>query len=322
MNTALSELINAYLANYDVLKSYSKMESGSTSYAAASNLLCAHHMIVDTAGLLQCRNLLRANEKLFSSFRAYTELFSVCVLYISGDPEAKLLRAKQNYTALRKHFSDSSMLSVVAFLLDEIAKPEQIPAIAERAKLLYKKMRKIHPFLTGSEDILFTAVLALSSKSDDDLIDETESIYKLVTPLTESNARQTISHILSMTDEPVEAKCEKLSVLCTGLKNAGIKYRNDLSFAILAMLSLLNDSPEEIVSDIAEVSAAIAENKKYQGIFGIDTKTRLTHTAMILSTHYASSNSVSGYLGIVIAVMAAVEAAEAAATSAAIISTT
>ena len=88
------------------------------------------------------------------------------------------------------------------------------------------------------------------------------------------------------------------------------------------MLSLLNDSPEEIVSDIAQVSAAIAENKKYQGIFGIDTKTRLTHTAMILSTHYASSNSVSGYLGIVIAVMAAVEAAEAAATSAAIISTT
>ena len=322
MNITLPEFVSACFQNFNTLKTFSKLESTSTTYAAGAVLLSTGRLIADPERLKECRSLLKENVSCFSSFRSTASLLSVCAMYTSADPAQKLTRAKQNYTTLRKHFTDSVMLPVAAFMLEDAVTPEQTAALAERAVPLYKRMGKKHPFLTGGEDKVFALVLASSHKSDDALIEETEEIYKLLPTSVDGNARQSISHLYALSDEGVDTKCARLVNFVAALEKAGIKARRDYSFTEIALLAALNPDPIRICSDLSYVSSALAEKKDYQGLFGIDTKTRTLHAAMILAAWYAGSNPGTGFVPVanaaasVVAVSAALSAEESSSAAA------
>ena len=49
--------------------------------------------------------------------------------------------------------------------------------IVSRGRVLYKRMRAEHPFLTSSEDSVFAVLMAFSDKSDDELVADMEACY-------------------------------------------------------------------------------------------------------------------------------------------------
>lgn len=316
MDEAMNAIIASYFENYSVLKSVFKMDY-SVNYAACANLFCAKNAAADAQSLEQCRKLLRSKEGMFSSFRASAEMFTCCSMLLSGEPETKLSRVQQNYQMLKQNYIDSSHLATTAFLLDDTCSPEQVPAVIERSRILYKKMQKLHPLLTGTEDAPYCVMLAQSQKPDDVLIAETEKIYTYLRKLASDNAVQTLSHIFALSDAPVEEKCGRIAALYDALVQNGRKYAKDIRMTILAALALPELDPAQTAAEILEIDAVLAAHPEYKGFFGEDGQNRLMHAAMILSTlqkpHYAIAEYLSVNAAIYIAIMIAVNTAASAA---------
>ncbi len=58
-------------------------------------------------------------------------------------------------------------------LADEI-ETHQYDLVAKRANGIYKAIKKVHPFLTSSEDATFCLLLAATDKSEEEILKETE----------------------------------------------------------------------------------------------------------------------------------------------------
>ena len=315
MNDAMNGLIAAYFETSRILKSVFKLDSG-VNYAACANLFCCKQKTADAQGLEACRKLLKSKENLFSAFRASAEMFTCASLLISGEAEAKLSRVQQNYRLLKNSYLDSSHLATTAFLLDDTCDPAQIPSVIERSRTLFKKMQKLHPLLTGTEDAPYCVMLAQSAKSDEMLIAEAEQIYTGLRKFASDNAAQTISHIFALSDIPADENISRLTALYQALEQAGRKYAKDLRLTILAALALPSLEPMQTAEEVLKIDAILSCEAEYKGILGEDQQNRLMHAAMIVSTmqkpHYAIAEYISVNAAIYIAIMIAVNSAVSA----------
>ena len=125
----------------------------------------------------------------------------------------KMEKAKQIYGVMKNYFFGSEYLAYVSLLLTDMIELDKIDKIAERSMRIYDLMRKEHPFLTGTEDSIFAALLAFSEKSDEQLVEEMERVYNYFRKKFGSNAVQSVSHVLALTDGDADVKCKRVEFL-------------------------------------------------------------------------------------------------------------
>lgn len=94
------------------------------------------------------------------------------MLAVSENPEKELENALKMHDLLKKYFWASTYLPLAALILTEMASEDEYDKIAVRTRIIYERMKAEHPFLTSGEDSAFCALMALSDKSDDMLIQE------------------------------------------------------------------------------------------------------------------------------------------------------
>lgn len=324
MRESLRQLCDNFIVNRDTVNSVFKWEND-LLVAAGSTTFLNRDILADSSKLEQCKKLLKENVGVFSNFRGNVELPLVCLLAVSDNPENKLLQTRKYYDILKQEFSGSEYLVLAAAILADMVPEEQALRMVEKARSIYNKMKKDHPFLTSSEDTVYAVLMAVSDKSDELLMEEMEVCYKkLKESFLASNEVQALAHVLSIAEGSSEEKCNKLVTLYNTLRDAEVKYGKYHELVVLASLALLPVEQSTLVEDIKAVDAFLADQKGY-GFFGLDKKTRLMHAAMIVSYDYTKNDkteiaAMTGTLAAVAAqqaAMCAVIAASAAASSAA-----
>lgn len=280
MNEKLQSRCERFIKIRDTLKSTFKMENVFLVHLCAANLL-SKSAEVTPEKLKLCKNIINSNTGLFSSFRGNARLPLTVALAASNAPQEMLDATLSMYQLLKKDFSGSEYLALTACILTEMVSENDAVKYINRGKVLYKKMKSEHPFLTASEDIIFAILLAFSEKSDDELIEEMENIYKrMKMTFSDNNAVQTLSHVLSLTNGSWEEKCDKFYALYLGLKNQGKSYGKHFQISILGSAAILPIDLNELVNDIIEIDNFLEKQKGYGGL-GIDKKNRLMHAVMI-----------------------------------------
>ena len=184
-------------------------------------------------------------------------------------------------------------------------------------------MKKDHPFLTSTEDSVFAAMLALSDKSDDALLEEAERCYQLLKPnFFSGNAVQSLSHVLALADGRAEDKCDAVLSLFEALKARGRKDGTDFELASLGVLATLPVPQESMVEDILEVDEFLSRQKGY-GLLGISKPQRLMQAGMLVITDLARGSDAmqTAAIGSTIALVIAQEVALCAAIAATSVST-
>lgn len=324
MRESLNQLCNNFIGNRDVIKRVFRWEND-LLVTAGSTTFMNRGILADTAKLEKCKSLLKENVSVFSNFRGNVELPLVCLLAVAEKPEAKLKKTKDYYEMLKQEFFGSEYLVLAAAVLADMVSEEQAVPMAEKARSIYNKMKKDHPFLTSGEDSVYAVLMAVSEKSDEVLMEEMEVCYKkLKESFSASNEVQALAHVLSIAEGGTEEKCNKVVALYEALRDAEVKYGKYHELVVLASLALLPVEQKVLVEDIKTVDAFLSEQKGY-GFFGLDKKTRLMHAAMIVYADYAKNDNteiaaMTGTLAAVAAqqaAMCAVIAASAAASSAA-----
>ena len=298
-----------FIENRDIIKKVVKFES-SYIYPVAANIFCAAGVKADADKLAECKKLIKKNAGFASYLKGVVMTPFAAKLCVAADPEAQFEKVMDMYGILKKHFSRSEYLALLATLLAERTTSEEADRIAARGRVLYNMMKKEHPILTSSEDNIMAGFMAFSDKSDDQLIDDAEKCYDLLKKkFSDKNVVQTVSHILAMTDGAPEEKVGKMIGMFDMFAAAGRKYGKHYELPMLAAISVIEADEKALVDTVIGIDEVLSGQKGY-GALSLDKKTRLMHAAMLTADLYEDTdNAQAAVSASALAVIAAQEAA-------------
>lgn len=282
MNEKLTQICEQFIADRDAIKATFPWDDIRIIPICAM-AFASRNVQVSAEKLKECRKALEQHTNIFSNFRGNTKLSVVTLLAGASDPLEKLRASMSIYSEMREFFYGSEYLAYISAVLTDMITREQAEGVAKRAKEIYNRMKKEHPFLTDNEDSAYAVLMAFSDKSDDALMKEMEQCYTMLKHrFHDSNSVQALSHVLTLASGTPEAKCEKFLALFDGLEKAGLPYGKYYQTAVLAALSILDADVETMVAEIAQADEFLEKQKGY-GAFSIDRTTRLMHAVGLVS---------------------------------------
>lgn len=323
MRDTLTALCNTFIENRDTIKSSFGWENA-YMYPVCAAIFTHRRQVADERQIMRCQGILKEKTGVLSNFRGTARLAMIAMLAVDQDPEGRMERALEVYSALKEHFFTSEYLPVASMMIADVAVPSQYHMIAARTRRIYDLMKKEHPFLTSGEDSVFAAMLALSDMTDEQVSSEAESCYNILeSEFFSGNAVQSLSHVLALGRGTAPDKCRRAMALYHGLKDNGFKYGTGYELATLGVLSMLPEDLAVVRADIMETDGFLSGQKGY-GVFGIGRKQRLMHAGMLVSCDYTGQNTsmamnsaaISGTVSMIAAQQAAMCAAIAASAAA------
>lgn len=325
MNTKLTINKEIYEENFKIAKKAFVLNSSLEASA------CASAFIGDTQptseeDMKAAKKVLNKNTSFLSTLgHGNARQVVVATLARSGAPEEAMERIIKIHKALDKKFFNSDYLVLAAVVIFRSCKPSEYDNVIKKTREIYKLLRKDHPLITGREDIVNCAMMAISGIDITKLSIETENSFKaLKKHFFGKNKIQYMACILSLFDEDAEVKAEKTRATRDLLKSEGVRFDSDAYSIIGAVAMLVDDKDKKRIAK--EIKNTSDEIKSIRGMGPVGTGKRIRNlvaTALVLEAYANGSSNASALAvnaiitAILIAEAAAVAAASAAATSAA-----
>ena len=290
MKELLETLCDKYLLNLGLFTDFYPLERD-VLYPVCANVFCAADAVFDLGKFKDSMNLIKENPKMLSSFRSTVRPLIASLISLSGDPRGEMERYLQSYELLRKYFTNSEHLALLAILMVRITSAEKEEGYIMRGRQIYDRMKKEHRILTTKEDVAFAVMLAFSDKTDDELIEDMEACFRLLKHRADNNSIQTVSHVLAMASGTPEEKCEKFTELYNSMIKKGRKYGKHYELAMLAALSITRFSSAEILSDISDSEAFLTEHSSVGDLSEFGKSEPVSHAFLLLTIAYASDEN-------------------------------
>lgn len=287
-------------------------------HLACAGIYTSKGMEVDISVLQSCKQLVKNKVGLFSNFRGIAHAPIIAMLATSENPEQTLDNALTVYGMLKKEFWKSIYLPLTAMTIAQSAEPYHYEEITAGTRRIYSRIKSEHPFLISSEDSINCALLAMSGKSDDELIHDIEACYNLLRPNFFSlNSVQSLSHILALGQGSPEEKCRKALDIFYNLKSAGYKYGTTYELPTLGVLTFAKVPTRQITSEMIEINNWLAHQKGFGFFSGTSSKQRLMYAGIVAMREYINAELMqSTAVNSVISIIQAAEVAMCAAVSA------
>ncbi len=270
---------------------------------AAALVYTGENNEIDIERLKECKQIISKNTGVLSSFRSTAEPIVASKMALSRDPSQYMTDLKMVYEKVSTGmFSDSGYLIQAAISICEADRLHDSESVITRFKELYKRMGKLHPFLTSSEDIVYAMLLTLTDKSVDAIIRDLEEGYNYLKSEKKTkvglDAIYGLSEVLALSDGYMKEKCDKAVELYEVFKAHGVKYGTEYGgFASLGALIDIDIDKDALVEEIIEVEGYL-KNAKGFGSWSMDSKQRMMFAAMLVGEVYSADSSLSSYSAI------------------------
>ena len=283
---------NMLIQNRNVFREAFMWEDG-LSCLAGAGIFTKGDQMADADTLKSCKKILSQKVGMFSNFAGVARIPVVAMLAASDRPEQLMAQGLEIYKRLKKDFIGSPYLPLAAMMIAQMTEEESYEKMAVRTRTLYKRMKEEHPFLTKSEDSPLCALLAFSEKTDDALIFDMEKCYDLLkNEFFSGNAVQSLTHVLSLFEEPAELKCEKTMQLFHALKDAGRKYGTNYELPTLGVLAMTQVPVKEIVQEIIEIEEWLSKQKGFGLWSNVTQKQRRMYAGMLAQKDYIKVDAI------------------------------
>lgn len=250
----------------------------------------------DIEKLAECRKILNKHTGFFSEYREAVKIALLSEMALSETPEQYIEDVKAVYKKLHKgKFRDNSYMVLAAMLTCDLGKQENADEIVEKHNELMKQMNKLHPLLTGSGDISYVILLALSDRPVDLIISDMNECFDYLKKTRKIKAGadsvQGLSEILALTDGNIREKCDKIISIYDKLKDNKADITGGCAFSALGTLIGADETPEVIAREILEADVFL------DGCKGFDEKSvnknqRLMFAVMLAAESFGMSSSV------------------------------
>ena len=288
MDEKVTALCESFITNREIIKKVFKGES-LLIYPVAANALVSHGVTADEDKLKECRKLIKKNSGALSYLKGQVMMPFAANLSMKEDPKAHFDKVLKIYNVAKKKFNRSEYSALLAILLADLIHEDSCEAVLTRGKELYDQIKMAHPFLTNEQDSVLAGLLALSEKSDTELIDDMEKCFDLLKiKFSHKSSIQSISHVLARTEGSAREKVEHLNDLYDSLREAGKKFGVYTELSTLAAVSILDNETERVRDRIIGIDDFLSKQKGY-GLLGLDKKARLMHATMLTTDLYDSA---------------------------------
>lgn len=285
MNDSLKNRCEMFVKNRDIMKDNFKWEN-SMMHPLCASIYTEKELAIDADKIKLCKEIIKDNTGIFSNFKGVPFMALATTLSLNANPESKFKEVLKIYDILRNEFNSSSYLPLSAFVISDIADINDYEKIVIKAKDIYQKMKKEHPFLTSCEDSGFAIITALNDLPADAAITEIEECYNyLKSKFFSANAVQSLSHTLAVGEENSDIKCNKVIYLFDQLKDRDCKFGTGMELSVLGLLAMTTDNIDKSVNDIVEVNEYLKSIKGF-GSFGIGKSQRIMYAAILVSQEY------------------------------------
>lgn len=295
MKELLKKLCDKYLLNLGLFTDLCPLERD-ILYPVCASVFCAADAEFDLAKFKSSLALIKENPKMLSSFRSTVRPLIASLLSVSGDPRGEMNQYLECYEIMRKYFTNSEHLALLSMLFTKIVPVDKAEEYIKRGRQIYDRMKREHRILTTKENIAFAVMLAFSEKSDDALIEDMEASYQILKHSDAKNSMQSVSHVLAMSDEKPEDKCAKFKELYDNMLKKGKKYGKRYELAMLAAMSIADFDSGEIICDVSDVEAFLAQHKAVFDLSGFDGDEPVCHAFMLLTSAYAGNVNINDEL--------------------------
>lgn len=234
-----------------------------------------------------CEKLLKDRTGIFSDFRGNVKIPVICKMVLADNSEEYLDKLERLYKLL-KHIkwggNEHKIMAAVA--IADNCDEADFDKYVDRTEEIYKRMKEGHSFLTSDEDLPLAAILATSDLDVNKLINDMEDCYSILkTKFHDSNAVQSLSHVLSLGDKSPVEKCNKVFDIFDELKAEGHKFGTGYELSVLGCIAISDISVDEIVKLIGETDDYLKKQKGF-GNFSLGSKERRMFAAQLVSLDY------------------------------------
>lgn len=290
MDEKVTALCESFITNRDIIKSVFRGESVAV-YPVVANALTSHGVKADEAKLKECKKIIKKNAGALSYLKGNVMMPFAANLSMKEDPKAHFDKVTKIYNVAKKQFNRSEYSALLSILLADLIDESSIETVLNRGKEIYSLMKEQHPFLTNEHDSVLAGLLALSEKSNTELIDDMEKCFDLLKiKYSHKSSIQSVSHVLSLNQGSACEKVEHLNELYDSLREAGKKYGVYTELSTLAAVSILDHDTDRMRDRIIEIDDFLSKQKGY-GLLGLDKKTRLMNATMLTTDLYDSAQN-------------------------------
>lgn len=296
----------------------------------ASLLYVVENKSIDPQAIQQSNDLMKQHTKRFSAFRGPSSFNIAAMLSLTTDQLTRLQNTLQVHDLMKEiKFRNSDYLVMAAYQIAAQVPPDQFQHTVERAKSFYDRMKEEHPFLTGHDDYILTAILALSDLEVDSAVARMEQLYhELKSEFSAKNSVQTLTQILVIGDGGPKVS-ERLLALSETFRSRKLRMDKTYTLPSLALFALLPAEIDLLVDQVVETYdwlrtqegfGAWSINKQELLLFS-SALTALQHVESLQNEILTSSMSTT-ITNIIVAQQAAMTAAVAGAAAATAASST
>ena len=291
MNPELTRKLELLASNKSAIDKAFFLEMG-ISQVVGALLFAGAGKEVDIEKIKESKRILSKRKGIFSAFRDVAELVVTSRMALESDPEGYLSDLIEVYDILtRGKVLEDSYLVLAAMIIVDRKRKADTEEIKQKMNELLKRMSKLHPLLTSSEDTALVSLLAMTDRDIDTIINDMEECFtytrKELKLKAEANSIQALSEILAQTGGDMKAKCDKIAEVFNAFKEHKAKFGTYLEFPALATLINLNVPTDDLVTEIIEAADFLKHNKGFGGL-SMDKKTRLMFAALLASQVYST----------------------------------
>lgn len=307
-----------FVRNLEAVKSVFSWDSITTS-ACCALMLTLKKTDADISRMSAIHTLLKRKTDLFTDFRALMKAPICASLYSSQDSEQMLQNTIDVYNMYKNVFPEEcEYLPLSAVITVQMGRQEDYKLIVNRTKILFDAVKIIHSSLDSTESCAFCSLLALCSRTNEELVKDMEKCEHLMngTPFS-LRTKQILSFILALYEEEPEFKVDQTFTIYNELIKSNHHFGMDTELTVLSSLAVSGKKTYEMIKEICEVDDWLSEQPGFGFLSGISLIHRRMYAAVLsleitdYYTRYNRPNIISSMIAVQAVVFTAVSAAAA-----------
>lgn len=246
---------------------------------------------INVSNVNNARRIIKDNTSLISNFRGYNLLTTAVNLSLLDNPNEAFDEILDIYSKLKKEFFQSTYLVMVAHYLYINRSKLPIDEAIIKTKEAYEIMKKNHSFLTSSDDVMASAMIATNLDNLEESFEEIEKCYKILNNngYLKGNNLQALSNILCFAQGSAEEKCRKVILFDKELRDIDMPLKG-YALPILGIATLVTDNYKELALNIKEVDNELKKHKGF-GAMTLGYTTRRMISASVACSSYLEDTS-------------------------------
>ena len=295
MEKTIQEKCELFLDNRNILETCFKLELTS-NISAGAIIYTQENKNIERDKIRQCYEILKDNAGKFSDYRSILCIPLIVKMSLYENPLDYLniiIDISKKIKVKQKGFTLDVANIISAMVIKENIKDADLEKTIERSQNIFNLIKKEHPILTSDDDRTDAVILAMSPKSDEEIITDMEKCYKILTSkkIGSKSGLQALSHILALSEKSAQQKCNKIIGIYELLRQNKIKFEYGTDYA-LTMLGAFTDieiDNEIIVNSITDLFEHLQEQRGL-GKLSISKAERFVYSAIILLAELEETN--------------------------------